>query len=99
MIGQIFTLRQVKYISPLRTEGMIDLLKRAAKLEEAKVVEIIDDDGVSNMTCRFVMPFFRETLYQRLLYREQKKGFHIMAAEYLLNNPLQIDVRLGMGAE
>ena len=73
---------------------MIDLLKRAATLEDQKIVEIIDDDGVSDMTCRFVIPFFRETLYQRLLYREQKKGLHSMAAEYLLNNTLQIDVQV-----
>jgi len=92
VIGQIFTLKQLKHISPLRIEGMHDLLKRASVLEEMNIIEIIDDNGVSDMTCRFLIPFFRETLYQRLLFRNHKKGIHTMLAEYLLNNNVAIDV-------
>jgi len=92
VIGNIFTLRQLKYISPLITEGMVDLIKRVVILDEMKIIEIIDDDGVSDMTCRFLIPFIRETLYQRLLYRDQKKCMHSMSAEFLLNNSIPSDL-------
>jgi len=92
VLGQIFTLRQLKFITPLRSEGMLDLLKRMQMLEQANIIEIIDDNGVSDMTCRFLVPFYRETLYQKLLFREHKKGLHAMSAEYILNNAVKIDV-------
>ena len=90
-LGPIFSLRALKAISPLRSEGMVDLLKRMRQLEEANIIEIIDDNGVSDMTCRFLIPFYRETLYQKLLYRDQKKALHSIAAEYILNNSTSID--------
>ncbi len=93
VLGQIFTLRELKYITPLRSEGMLDLLKRIQVLEQMNIIEIIDDNGVSDMTCRFLIPFYRETLYQKLLYREHKKGLHTLAAEFILNNLVKIDVR------
>jgi len=71
---------------------MADLLKRIHILEELNVIEIIDDDGVSDMTCRFLIPFWRETLYQQLLFREHKKGLHALSAEFILNNVVKIDV-------
>lgn len=92
MLGQIFTLKQLKHITPLRNERMVDLLKRIHALEEMNIIEIIDDDGVSDMTCRFLIPFYRETLYQQLLFREHKKGLHSLSAEFMLNNVVNIDV-------
>ena len=92
VLGQIFTLRQLKFITPLRSEGMLDLLKRMQTLEQANIIEIIDDNGVSDMTCRFLIPFYRESLYQKLLFRELKKALHALRAEFILNNVVKIDV-------
>lgn len=92
VLGSIFTLRQLKFVSPLRSEGMLDLVKRFKLLEQMNIIEIIDDNGVSDMTCRFLLPFYRESLYQKLLFREHKKSLHNMSAEFILNNAIRIDV-------
>ena len=88
----MFTLKGLKFITPLRNERMLDLLRQLDELEKLNIIEIIDDDGVSDMTCRFLIPFYRESLYQRLLFREHKKGLHTLSAEFLLNNTMKIDV-------
>ena len=71
---------------------MIDLMKRIHELEKLNIIEIIDDNGVSDMTCRFLIPFYRETIYERLLFREHKKGLHSLSAEFIMNNVMQVDV-------
>ena len=63
---------------------MTELAKRLIELEETKVIEIIYDDGSFDIVCRFVPPFLRETLYQGLLYKEQKKHLHDLAGQYLI---------------
>ena len=70
---------------------MGDLIKKIKQLESQGILEIIDDNGISDMTCRFVYPFFRESLYQKLLFRDQKKGLHTLAAEYFQNNTIRLD--------
>ena len=94
VLGQIFTLKQLKYVTPLRNEGMQVLMKRIQELEKLNILEIIDDNGVSDMTCRILIPFFRETIYQRLLFREHKKGLHALSAEFIQNNRTKVDVNI-----
>lgn len=85
IIGEVFTLKHLKYISPLRTESTEEHLARIEKLEAMEHLEVMDD-GLSDVTYRFVIPFMREALFQRMLFRDHKKSLHNLAADYIQSN-------------
>ena len=91
IIGQVFTAKHLKYISPLLTESNEELIKRIEKLEAMETIEIIDDCYGTDLTCRFISPFMREALFQRMLFREHKKALHDSAADYIQSNHCQYD--------
>jgi hypothetical protein len=45
-------------------------------LESKDLIEILDDKDSKNAVCRFRKCFLRESVYQVMLYRAQKKGIH-----------------------
>ena len=94
VLGKMFTLKQLKFLNPFRSEGMFDLIRRINAQEFQEIIEIVDDNGVSDMILRFAIPCSRELLYQRMTFREQKKGLHTMAVDFLQNNDIRIDVTL-----
>lgn len=60
------------------------LVEVESKLE---LIEEVDQNGPESLTYRFSRPFFRETLYQRLLFNNQKKFMHAQSASYIQKNP------------
>jgi hypothetical protein len=75
----------------IRGESTTQIVNKINILEQMNVIEIIDDNGYSDMTCRFIRPFFRDSLYQSLLYGDQR-SLHALAAEFIQNSTTQIDV-------
>ena len=90
IVGTLFTAQNIKYIWPLQTESYEELIMKIKTLEQSTILEIIDEGG-GDITCRFLDPFMRETLYQHMLYREHKKGFHALAATYMQTNSIKPD--------
>lgn len=59
-------------------------------LEDKDYIEILDETDPKNAVCRFRKSFFRETIYQVMLYRVQKKGLHQLFATFIQENPNEI---------
>lgn len=87
VIGEIFTLKQLEFISPLINEDIETIMEILIDLQSKDFIEIIDDNDAKNWTCGFTKKFLRETLYQRLLLRGQKKNLHQLSADYIQNHP------------
>ncbi|CAI2376171.1 unnamed protein product [Moneuplotes crassus] len=95
VIGEIFTLKQLEFISPLINEDIETIMEILIDLQSRDFIEIIDDNDAKNWICRFTKKFLRETLYQRLLFRGQKKPLHQLSADYIQNNTnLEIDYEI-----
>jgi len=91
VLGDEFDLKALKAVNPLRYPETIDSLKQYLKLLEAyDFIEILDETDQDNLICRFNKPFLRETLYQIVLYRDQKKGMHGAAAQFYLQNSMTL---------
>lgn len=87
VIGEVFTLQQLEFISPLINEDTETIMEILMDLQNRDFIEIIDDNDAKNWVCRFTKKFLRETLYQRLLLRGQKKPLHQLSADYIQNHP------------
>jgi len=87
VIGEVFTLKQLEFISPLVNEDVETIMEIMIDLQSRDFIEIIDDNDAKNWICRFTKKFLRETLYQRLLLRGQKKYLHQLSADYIQNHP------------
>ena len=61
--------------------------KMIKMLEQYNFIEILDETDKDNLVCRFQKPFLRESLYQIMLYRDQKGTMHSAAAQYFLKEP------------
>ncbi|CAI2375966.1 unnamed protein product [Moneuplotes crassus] len=95
VIGEIFTLKQLEFINPLISEDIETIMEILIDLQSRDFIEIIDDNDAKNWICRFTKKFLRETLYQRLLFRGQKKNLHQLSADYIQNNTnLEIDYEI-----
>ena len=55
-------------------------------LEQNSFIEVMDETDKNNVVYRFSKPFLRESIYQTILYRDQKQIMHKMAADYFLKN-------------
>ena len=87
VIGEIFTLKQFEFVSLLINEDIKTIMEMLIDLQAKDFIEIIDDIDVKNWICGFTKKFLRETLYQRLLLRGQKKNLHQLSADYIQNHP------------
>ena len=87
MIGDKFGSRALSSISPLRHESMKSVMGILRVLEARDYVEILDELDPKNSLCRFRKSFMRESIYQIMLYRAQKKGLHKLMVQYIQDNP------------
>jgi hypothetical protein len=78
--------KQLEAISPLINEDLETIMEILIDLQARDFIEVIDDNDAKNWICRFTKKFLRETLYQRLLLRGQKKGLHQLSADFIQNN-------------
>lgn len=75
-MGENFSSKIIEHISPLRNEKHPTYLHILRILENFDYIEILDESDPENIKCRFRKAFFREAIYQFMLYRAQKKGLH-----------------------
>jgi hypothetical protein len=90
VVGENFTSRVIEHISPLRNEGHKTYLHILKLLESFDYIEILDESDPENIKCRFRRAFFREAIYQFMLYRAQKKGLHQLVVSYITDHPNEL---------
>jgi len=76
VVGDVFGSRVLQHISPLRHETHQQIIHFLKILESKDLIEILDESDPKNAICRFRKSFLRESIYQIMLYRAQKKGIH-----------------------
>ena len=76
VIGEEFGTAALKKIIPLRNETHSSILQILRELEIGELVEILDESDPKNIICRFNKSFLRESIYQIMLYKDQKKVLH-----------------------
>lgn len=91
VIGEVFSSRVLQSICPLRHETHKQVLAVLRLLESKDYIEILDESDPRDAVCRFRKCFFREGLYQVMLYRVQKKGLHQLLSTYIQDHPNAID--------
>ena len=75
----------------MRNESYKSIMTIIRILEQKDFIEILDETDAKNAVCRFRKCFLRETIYQAMLYRDQKKGLHELMAQFIQNNPSTFD--------
>ena len=86
VMGDVFCTRELQAISPLRHESMKGIQTVLRLLEGQDYVEILDETDSKNWICRFRKSFMRESIYQVMLYRAQKKGLHQLMVQQIQEN-------------
>lgn len=72
IIGEEFGTYALKKILPLRNETHGSMLQILKDLEKQEFIEILDESDQKDIICRFNKIFLRESLYQIMLFRDQK---------------------------
>ena len=54
------------------------------------MIETLDETDPKNIHCRFNKSFLRESLYQVMLFKDQKQYLHSQLAEYLQSLPTSV---------
>jgi hypothetical protein len=93
IIGEEFGTCALKKILPLRSETHGSILALLKELETAELIEILDETDLKNIQCRFNQSFLRESIYQTMLYRDQKQVLHQQLADHLQSLPLSVTGR------
>ena len=88
IIGEDFGTLALKKIMPLRHETNGSLLIMLKELERQEFIEILDETDNKDIICRFNKSFLRESLYQIMLYKDQKQVLHRQLAEHLQSLPV-----------
>ena len=60
-------------------------------LEKADLIEIVDESDPRRVHCRFIHAFFKDALYQVMLYKGVKKDLHEGFENLIQNMPLTLD--------
>jgi hypothetical protein len=60
-------------------------------LEQHDYIEILDESDPLDIKCRFRKAFFREAIYQFMLYRAQKKGLHQLFVGFINDHPNELE--------
>ena len=76
VIGDEFGTYALKKILPLRNESHGSIMQILKELELNDFVEILNESDPKNVYCRFNKNFLRESIYQVMLYRDQKQVLH-----------------------
>lgn len=72
VIGEEFGTAALKKILPLREETHASLNQILKELEQNDLIETLDETDPKNIHCRFNKSFLRESLYQVMLFKDQK---------------------------
>ena len=62
-------------------------------LEKADLIEIVDESDPRRVHCRFIHSFFKDALYQVMLYKGVKKDLHEINEELIQNMPIFLNQR------
>lgn len=91
VLGDEFDSKSLQALYPLNTNEPISELNKMLRILEANSFIEISDESVkdNNLKCRFIKPFLRESIYQVVLFRDQKQGIHGAASNYLLQNEVE----------
>lgn len=93
VLGDDFELSALEAVQPLRRGETIKSIKSAMKkLECADFIEFLDETDGKNDICRFNKSFLRESIYQIILYKNQRKVLHGIFADHLLSQLPSADV-------
>ena len=78
VLGDEFELKALAQIQPLREKNnTIKGVKHSlCLLEQADLIEILDETDQKNALCRFNKCLLRECVYQMILYKGGKKDLH-----------------------
>lgn len=90
IIGEEFGTQALKKILPLRHECHNSIYQILKELELKELIEILDETDMKNIHCRFNQAFLRDSLYQVMLYRDQKQVLHQQLADYIQSLPSSI---------
>jgi hypothetical protein len=89
VLGDNFDSKSLQSLNPLGMKETITNLNYLLKLLESQgFLEIVDESDKDNFKCRFNKPFLRESLYQVVLFRDQKQSLHGAAYRFLLHNEI-----------
>jgi len=88
VIGEEFGTQALKKMLPLRGESHVSLIKILKYLEEQEFIEVLNESDPKNIHCRFNKSFLRESIYQVMLYKDQKQTLSKAYAEYLQSLPI-----------
>lgn len=80
----------LKKIIPLRNETHNSIHIILKELEIAELIEILDETDLKNIQCRFNSAFLRESIYQVMLFRDQKQVLHQQLADFIQSLPSSI---------
>lgn len=72
IIGEEFGTHALKKILPFRNESYTSILKILKYLEEEAFIEILSESDPKDVICRFNKSFLRESIYQVMLFKDQK---------------------------
>ncbi len=89
VLGELFTATQVNEAYPGKKTSQEFLSRLLGKLEQddSGSIEIVDEAPEHGLLVRFLRPFLKEVIYQRMLFAEQRKPLHEIAANYLQERP------------
>jgi len=90
IIGEEFDSYSLRKILPLRNENQGTLLQILKELELNDFIEILNESDPKNVRCRFNKYFLRESIYQVMLFRDQKQVLHQQYAEHLQSLPTSV---------
>ena len=90
VIGEEFGTAALKKILPLREETNGSLAQILKELEQNDLIETLDETDPKNIHCRFNKSFLRESVYQVMLFKDQKQYLHSQLAEYLQSLPTSV---------
>ena len=68
-----------------------DLNKLLRLLEKADLIEIVDESDPRRVHCRFIQTFFKDALYQVMLYKGVKKDLHEANETLIQNMPVSLN--------
>ena len=75
--------------SHIALQGLwVAFLKILKYLEEQEFIEVLNESDPKNIHCRFNKSFLRESIYQVMLYKDQKQTLSKAYAEYLQSLPI-----------
>ena len=63
VIGNVFTLKQLRCVSDLDEQQLMQVGNQLEELENRDIVELLFEDGYGDKIYRFTHSYMRETLY------------------------------------